>query len=238
MNIRRFLSLHRWSVTLLALLLLVPLAAIAAPVSAQGVPGCPIRITMYDALYLHALPSYGSAGTGWLTAGDIGCLFGRSGNAAWVQLALPNQIATPLGWAPASAFTTTVPITVLPVTDSTAPVPPPVTPPTTTQTYVVRAGDTLYTIAQRYGVVWTALAQANNLVSPYVIYVGQVLAIPGTTATTPPPGYGQYVVKQGDYLVSIARQYNLSWWTLATVNAIQYPYVIYPGQVLLIPASS
>jgi LysM repeat protein len=70
-----------------------------------------------------------------------------------------------------------------------------------------------------------------------VIYVGQVLVIPGsTTPTTPPPGYSQYVVQRGDYLVKIARSYNLNWFTLATVNGIGFPYVIYPGQTLLIPS--
>jgi LysM repeat protein len=67
--------------------------------------------------------------------------------------------------------------------------------------------------------------------------VGQVLAIPGTGGPTVPAGYTQYVVKQGDYLVKIARQYNLSWVTLATVNNIVAPWIIYPGQTLLIPAT-
>jgi LysM repeat protein len=137
---------------------------------------------------------------------------------------------------------------VLPVTDGSTPTtppvtpppvtPPPVTPPASGQTYVVKAGDSLFRIAQSYGISWTALAQLNNVQPPtYVIYVGQVLAIPGTGSPTVPSGYLQYVVKRGDYLVSIGRQYSVNWYTLATVNSIVAPWIIYPGQTLLIPAT-
>jgi len=227
---------RRWLVPPLVALLLFLSAPYAIPANAQGIPGCPIRITMFDTLLVHALPSFGSSLTTTLVAGEIVCMVGRNSAATWVQLARPAPAGTLLGWAPASAFTTTVPITVLPVTDSSAPATPPVTPPSRTQTYVVRPGDTLYSIALRYGVTLTALVQANNVLPPaYVIYIGQVLVIPGTSGTTPPLGYSQYVVQRGDYLVKIARLYNLNWRTLATVNGIQFPYVIYPGQTLLIP---
>lgn len=44
--------------------------------------------------------------------------------------------------------------------------------------YIVRAGDTLLAIARDQGVDMAALAQRNGLTSPYVIRVGQRLAIP------------------------------------------------------------
>lgn len=53
---------------------------------------------------------------------------------------------------------------------------PPATAPT--RTHVVRAGETLFTIALRYGVTVAALQAANNIVNPNQIYVGQVLTIP------------------------------------------------------------
>jgi LysM repeat protein len=241
MRTGNFLVHKRWAVAALVALLVISSAVYVTPTQAQGTPECPIRITMFATLIVHAAPSYASAVTTQLTAGQIVCMIGRNGSATWVQLAWPAPTSTVVGWAPASAFTTTVPITVLAVTDgSTPPVvtPPPVTPPPTTgQTYVVQPGDYLYRIAQRFGVTLSSLIQANNEVPPYIIYAGQVLVIPGTGGPTTPPGYTQYVVKAGDYLVSIARQYNLNWATLATVNGIAYPYIIYPGQTLLIPAS-
>ncbi len=62
-------------------------------------------------------------------------------------------------------------------------------PPTSPgQTYTVQPGDTLSAIALRFGVSTWALAQANNIRNPALIYVGQVLQIPsGGTSTTPPP---------------------------------------------------
>ncbi len=46
-------------------------------------------------------------------------------------------------------------------------------------THVVQPGESLYSISLRYGVSWMTIAQANNIVSPYVIYAGQTLVIPG-----------------------------------------------------------
>ncbi|MGE3719143.1 MAG: peptidoglycan DD-metalloendopeptidase family protein [Bauldia sp.] len=57
---------------------------------------------------------------------------------------------------------------------------PAATGPLPTQ-HVVRAGETMYAIAQMYGISPNALAQANNMASPDVVQVGQTLAIPGAT---------------------------------------------------------
>lgn len=46
--------------------------------------------------------------------------------------------------------------------------------------HVVKPGETLFLISLQYGVAWPAIAEANNLTSPYVIYVGQMLQIPGS----------------------------------------------------------
>jgi LysM repeat protein len=58
------------------------------------------------------------------------------------------------------------------------PPPPPPPPPPCTWTYVVRAGDTLYAIAARYGTSVQPLAAINHLRNPSYIYVGQRLKIP------------------------------------------------------------
>jgi uncharacterized protein YkwD len=56
-----------------------------------------------------------------------------------------------------------------------------------TITYVVKAGDSLYAIAQAWGVSVDALLQANNLTLGSIIYPGQQLAIPVSAAPTPVP---------------------------------------------------
>ncbi|MGI6588716.1 MAG: peptidoglycan-binding protein [Peptococcia bacterium] len=58
--------------------------------------------------------------------------------------------------------------------------------------YVVQAGDTLSSIAQKFGTTVEAIARANNITNPNLIFVGQVLTIPGaavppTPPVTPPP---------------------------------------------------
>lgn len=45
-------------------------------------------------------------------------------------------------------------------------------------TYTVQRGDTLFRIAQRYGVNMYTLAQVNNIANVNLIYAGQVLKIP------------------------------------------------------------
>lgn len=63
-------------------------------------------------------------------------------------------------------------------------------PPTGgTTTYVVVRGDNLSRIAQRFGSSVAAIAAANNIANPSLIYAGQVLVIP-LGGTTPPPSGG------------------------------------------------
>ncbi|HEY8766218.1 MAG TPA: polysaccharide deacetylase family protein, partial [Dehalococcoidia bacterium] len=68
--------------------------------------------------------------------------------------------------------------------------PPPGEEPTippSQQTYTVRAGDTMYSIAARFGTSVTAIAQANRISDPAQINVGQVLVIPLAAGQTPVP---------------------------------------------------
>ena len=67
--------------------------------------------------------------------------------------------------------------------------------------YVVKSGDSLYLIAQRYNTTVNEIKDLNNL-SSNLLSIGQVLKIPGSTTTV------TYTVKSGDNLYSIARKYN------------------------------
>jgi LysM repeat protein len=53
--------------------------------------------------------------------------------------------------------------------------------------YTVKAGDNLYRIGLAHGVPWPAIAAANNLSNPNVIFPGQVLCIPPASAATAGP---------------------------------------------------
>jgi peptidoglycan/xylan/chitin deacetylase (PgdA/CDA1 family) len=62
----------------------------------------------------------------------------------------------------------------------------------------VRASDTLFSIARRFGTTAEAIVAANGLADPGAIEVGQVLVIPGgasTATSTPTPGFAQVVRK-------------------------------------------
>lgn len=123
------------------------------------------------------------------------------------------------------------------------------TPIPTSGTYTVQRGDTLGSIARQFNTTFQALAQANNLPNPNLIYVGQVLNVPGgSTAPTPtatpapsetvtPPASGStYTVQRGDTLSSISRRVGVSATALAQANGITNPNLIFVGQVLSIPA--
>lgn len=48
--------------------------------------------------------------------------------------------------------------------------------------HTVEAGDTIHYLANLYSVTWEEIAEANDLLPPYTITVGQVLCIPGGSA--------------------------------------------------------
>ncbi len=74
--------------------------------------------------------------------------------------------------------------------------------------YVVKKGDSLYSIAKQYNVTVNDIIAANNLTSNNLA-IGQILKIPSKTSQT------TYTVKKGDSLYSIATKFN------TTVNAIK-----------------
>jgi LysM repeat protein len=95
----------------------------------------------------------------------------------------------------------------------------------------------MFRIALRYGTTVQAIASANGIANPALIYVGQSLVIPtsGSQPTQPPAGGTTYVVRRGDNLYRIALRYNLSYVYLAQYNGIANPSRIYVGQTLRIP---
>ena len=97
-------------------------------------------------------------------------------------------------------------------------------------TYTVKSGDTLSGIGSKLGVNWKDIANANGIKSPYTIYPGQKLTIPGGSSTTSKTK--TYTVKSGDTLSGIGQKLGVNWKDIANKNGISSPYTIYPGQVL------
>lgn len=95
-------------------------------------------------------------------------------------------------------------------------------------TYTVKSGDCLSLIGKKLGVSWIDIANRNGIHSPYTIYPGQVLTLVKGSNTT--SGSQYYTVRSGDTLSRIALQHGTSYQTLAKLNGIKNPNLIYSGQ--------
>lgn len=101
----------------------------------------------------------------------------------------------------------------------------------------MQPGDTLFSIARRFGTTVEALAAVNGLADPEFIYVGQALLVPAGSQPEPPSDALVHVVEPGDTLFSIAWRYGTTVDDIARLNGIANPWYIYVGQQLVIPAS-
>ena len=102
---------------------------------------------------------------------------------------------------------------------------------TTSNTYVVQNGDTLYSISRMYGVSVDDIKNANNLNSN-ILTIGQVLTIPdGSSSSTIS---NLYVVQKGDSLWSIANKFGVSINQIRMINNLTSD-ILSIGQTLIIP---
>ena len=91
--------------------------------------------------------------------------------------------------------------------------------------YTVKAGDSLWNIANKYGITVDELKNLNGLTSN-ILSIGQVLKVPS--------GGNTYTVKSGDSLWSIANRYGTSVDTLKSLNGLTSNTLMI-GQVLNLP---
>ena len=110
--------------------------------------------------------------------------------------------------------------------------------------YIVARGDTLRSLATRFGSTVESIMAANpSITNPNVIYEGQRLTIysgPSTPppTTPPPPSGGIYYVVQGDTLRKISAKFNTTVDLILRANPQIYnPNIIYVGQAITIPAA-
>jgi LysM repeat protein len=111
--------------------------------------------------------------------------------------------------------------------------------------YIIARGDTLRSLANRFGTTVDALLAANpNITNPSVIYEGQHLKVyvttPPPTTPPPPPSSGQiYYAQRGDTLRKIAARFSTTVDVLLRLNPqITNPNLIYVGQAIAVPAQA
>lgn len=117
---------------------------------------------------------------------------------------------------------------------------------TSSASYTVKSGDTLSGIASQYNTTVNQIVSLNQLSNPNLIYVGQVLKLKNSQTTnsssssssTAATTVGTYTVKAGDTLSAIASRYSTSSSTLASLNSLSNPNLIYVGQVLKVSSNA
>lgn len=108
------------------------------------------------------------------------------------------------------------------------------TPPLGSDYYIVKKGDSLWSIANKYGITVKELKEINNLTSN-TLKVGQTLKLTKNDEMIP-EDYLIYKVKKGDSLWDIAKEYNTTVVTLKKINNLSNDKLTI-NQQLFIPKS-
>lgn len=107
-------------------------------------------------------------------------------------------------------------------------------------TYTVKKGDTLYSIAKKYNTTVNNIKSLNNL-STSTLRIGQKLKIPPkettTPSTTPTPNTLTYTIKKGDTLYGIATKYNTTISAIKSLNNLD-TNTLTIGKTLKIPTTT
>ena len=92
------------------------------------------------------------------------------------------------------------------------------------KTHFVREGETLYSIAKKYGISVSLIQSVNQLKDPSIIDKGLELTIPQV-----------HLVELGDTIYSISKRFNVEVEQILEVNKINNPSVVRVGAMLFIP---
>lgn len=105
-------------------------------------------------------------------------------------------------------------------------------------TYIVKAGDSLYKIANIYGITVNELKALNNL-TINLLSIGQSLKVPSSknSSQNTSSNYIIYTVKSGDNLYSIANKYNTTVADIMKLNNLK-SNLLSIGQILQIPTNT
>lgn len=108
----------------------------------------------------------------------------------------------------------------------------PYTAPQDSGYYTIQKGDSLWTIANKFGITVSKLKELNNLTSN-TIKVGDTLKISTSEEEIVPEDYLIYKVKKGDSLWSIAKEYDTTVQTLMNINNLTSNSLTINQQILV-----
>jgi spore germination protein len=94
--------------------------------------------------------------------------------------------------------------------------------------YVVKSGDTLWSISKQFTVDMSQISYANQLKNNDLLIIGQSLLIPEPNK--------EYIVQPGDTLYTISTKVNASLRDLIDFNEISNPSQLYIGQLIVLPS--
>ena len=100
---------------------------------------------------------------------------------------------------------------------------------------VVKPGETLSEIAERYGTSVQRLMQLNGLRSPQDLWAGSRIQVPGAGGSN--PGSGNYTVKPGETLSEIAERYGTSVQRLMQLNGLRSAQDLWAGSRIQVPGA-
>ncbi|GAA2022198.1 hypothetical protein GCM10009819_00970 [Agromyces tropicus] len=106
---------------------------------------------------------------------------------------------------------------------------------------VVREGDTVSAIAERFGLATAEVLAENGLSWSSLIFPGQRLALPGGSPSVvpePDAGIARHIVAPGDTVSAIAAEYGLGVDVVLSANGLSRTSLIFPGQSITIPGGA
>lgn len=149
--------------------------------------------------------------------------------ALFPQLPLQAKKQLTGGLIPASQLAAQVPATV--AAESAAPA-----------THRIVPGDTVSSIAARYGLDLNEVLRINNLTPTSIIFAGKELKLTGTRTASAPaaeaPAKGTYTVEAGDTLSAIAAKHDVSLASVLKANGLSMTSVIHPGQQIAVDGAA
>ena len=98
--------------------------------------------------------------------------------------------------------------------------------------YQIEYGDTIESVAKKTGTTSETIKSINGFGNNYELVVGELMIVPREENKM----FESYIVKQGDSIYSIAREYNVDPDTLLLINGLKKFEYIYPNQEIMIPS--